>query len=101
MDATLKLLVEAPLANPLKLNVPMGRRSAPRGSKPVYVGDMGGEPLSQSELRTRRDNEKAAKVVSVLDYYATTQVPFDRIASHVKMTEDEVRAAMQRRGRVA
>jgi hypothetical protein len=101
IDPNLKAMLDGPLANALAINLPMGRRAAKRGSNPVYEGSIGDTPLKPSEVRQRRDDAKSAKLVAVLDYYATTAVPFDRIADHCKMSIEDVTESMARRGRTA
>src|SRR6187402_937676 len=94
-------LVDAPLADPLKLYLPKGTRSAKRAPKAEYYDSVGAARLSRKELDKRKDDAATAKLVSVLDYYATTTVPFERIAGHTKLTVDQVTESMNRRGRLS
>lgn len=97
----LQRLIDAPLADPLKINLPEGKRPARMGEKPVYEGEFAPEKLSSRQMRDRKTNAYSEKLMAVLDYYATTNVPFERIAVHVKMKVEEVADAMGRRGRMS
>lgn len=99
MDDTMKALVNAPLADPLKIYLPMGRRPGARGGKPVYEGEFAPEKLTSKQVRERRENAQGDKVASLLDYYGTTNVPCERIAEHLRLDVDLVRTAMRNRGR--
>jgi hypothetical protein len=57
-----------------------------------------------AERLTSRVRQKAAyseKLKQVLDYYAASTVPFDRIAQHTKLKPDAVAAEMKSRGRLS
>lgn len=99
MNRELQALVDAPLANALSINLPAGKRPAPKSAKPVYEGDLATETLTSGQLRESREKAADAKLASVLDYFATTAVPFDRIADHTKLPIERVRAVMAARGR--
>ena len=101
MNREMQQLIDAPLANALGVNLPQGRRPAYRGGKAVYEGEFAPAPVSRKELRERQVDEHSAKLTSVLDYYATTAVPFGRIAEHTKLDIGKVKEAMERRGRTA
>lgn len=101
MRPEMQKLVDAPLADPLKLYLPNGTRTAKRAPKVEYYETVGATRLTRKELDKRKADAASAKLVSVLDYCATTQVPFDRIAEHTKLTIEQVTESMQRRGRVA
>lgn len=101
IDPNLKAMADGPLANPLRLNVPMGRRAAPRSAKAVYEGTIGDTPLTEGEAIKRREDSATAKMKAVLDYYATTTVPFDRIAEHTNIPLNRVAECMKERGRLS
>jgi len=48
-----------------------------------------------------REQQANAKTKALLDYYATTSVPFERIAEHMNMPIEQVRESMGFRGRSA
>ena len=100
MTPEMKRLVDAPLANALRLNLPEGKAPAPRAIKPEYHCEELPK-LTAKEVRARRTEATNAKVCAILDYYATTEVPPRRIAEHLGLGWDEVRAikAMKDRGR--
>lgn len=99
VDKQLQALLDAPLANALEINIPLGRRPAQRGKKPVYEGDALGESLTSRQVRERAVDAKSKKIEALLDHYATTEMPFDRIAAHVDLPVEKVRASMTERGR--
>jgi len=104
MDAYFKALIDSPIdtaARANKLLLPEGVRASKRLPKPEYYDSVTAPKIARSELEKRKADAASAKLVAVLDYYATTQVPFDRIAAHTKLTEDQVRESMLRRGRSA
>lgn len=79
MDPYLKALIDAPLADPAKLYLPQGKRTAKR-FKPEYHDDIGCPKLTGKQVRERKETEAKGKLASVLDYYATTEIPFAKIA---------------------
>ena len=97
MNDMLRQLVDAPLADPLKINLPLGRQPAPRQARPAYTPAPG--DLTPREVKERRAKAVSDKVRSVLDYYAGTQVPVERIAQHTGLTVEQARRAMRDRGR--
>ena len=102
MNGYLKALAEEPLNDAKRINkvwLPEGKRSAPRSTKPVYEGDFLPPPLKTKELRERQQDAHSAKIVAILDYYATTDTPFERIAEHTRLTIEQVETGMKRRGR--
>jgi hypothetical protein len=104
MNAYLQALADKPLDirdtdRCTKVWLPEGKRRAPRGRKPEYHGNLGGPALKRSEIEARKLDEYSAKLVAILDYYAATSVPFERIADHTKLPLEKVVEAMSRRGR--
>ena len=51
--------------------------------------------------RLRAKDEATKKLSQVLDYYAGTAVPFDRIAQHTKLDAESVTKEMRARGRLS
>ena len=74
MDPNVRALIDAPLASATKINLPKGRKpsTAPRA-----------DPALAKAARERRDATITAKQEQLLDYYATTTVPAERVAEHV------------------
>ena len=99
MDPKLETLRDAPLVDPLKPFLPEGRRPARRSTKAIYEGEFAPKKLTQKELRQRAEDAHSAKIVAILDYYATTTVPVERIPDHVGLTIEQAALAMERRGR--
>jgi hypothetical protein len=81
MDPKLKALADAPLANPLAINLPEGRRSQPREVAPAQEHRPG--DLTKTQLAERKRDEEYAKLSKLFDYYATTDIPVERVAAHV------------------
>lgn len=101
MNRELQKLVDAPLADPLKLYLPQGTRSAKKAPKVEYYDTVAAPRISRAKLAERRVDEYSTKLTAVLDYYGTTSVPFDRIAEHTKLTVEQVTESMARRGRMS
>jgi hypothetical protein len=79
MDEYLRKLVEAPLADPARIYSPGGKRTIKRAPK-AECSDMGITKLTDKQARERREKAANDKLSSVLDYYAKTSIPFERIA---------------------
>lgn len=102
MDKIMKSLIDAPLANPLKLNlveVEGAPKKARAPSKRTLSMWQAPAPIIKN-AREHKERQARAKIASLLDYYATTAVPFDRIAEHMNLTLEQVREYMANRGRV-
>lgn len=100
----MQALIDSPIdsaARASKVWLPLGKRSAPRASKANTDGiDEGLFPkATRADLAKRSAEAKIAKVQDSLAYYATTTVPFERVAEHTGLTLEEATAAMQKRGR--
>lgn len=96
MDSYLQRLAESPIntaKRASKVFLPQGTRPAPREVKQI-------DPKAKAEAKAYREREAGAKVAQLLDYYATTSVPFDRIAEHMKLSVEQVTESMKLRGRV-
>jgi len=83
MDEELKKLAEAPLANACKLNLPKGRLP-PKREEPQ---DLPREP--RAAIKARHEAAHTAKKNQLLDYYATVDVPAERVAEHVGLWRKE------------
>lgn len=89
IDPQMKALIDAPLADACKINLPAGKRSARRAQKIDYGDDIGCPKLSRKEIAAR--NAKAAdnKLSSLFDYYATTDLSARRVAEHLGLYRKE------------
>lgn len=74
MQEEMRALIEAPLANATKTNLPKGRKAIARERT---------DPALAKLARERREASLSAKQEQLLDYYATTAVPAERVAEHV------------------
>jgi hypothetical protein len=92
-------LVEAPLADPLKTHLPFGRQHRTPRSKADQYDGVDAPRLTSGQLDERRRTRTAIKLGETLDYYATTMVPFERVAQHTGLTIEQASEAMRRRGR--
>jgi hypothetical protein len=92
MDERLKALVDAPLANPLRLNIPGGKEALP--PKPRAVSEVKQHrpgDLTARQVRERKAAAEQQKLDALYNYYATTDVPAERVAEHIgvrKLVED-------------
>lgn len=101
MDKLMQSLVDAPLANALRLNL-VEVEGAPKKrspSKRTLQMFQAPAPIVKNG-REYKERQAQAKVTALFDYYATTNVPFDRIAEHMKIDIAQVRESMSFRGRV-
>lgn len=101
MDKLMQSLVDAPLANALRLNIVEveGQPKKRTARKPTINMFQAPAPIVKNG-REYKERQAQAKVTALLDYYATTTVPFDRIAEHMRISIDQVRESMAFRGRV-
>lgn len=96
----LQALIDAPLADPNKLYVPKGaKRVISRGPRPEYHCDKLPK-LTRDQVQERKVDARSQMIAAMLDYYATTQIPFDRIAQHTGLAVEKISEAMKDRGRV-
>lgn len=70
MDEYLRKLANAPLADPLKIHLPEGKRPATRAPKQIHQPREG--DLTAAQIRERKAKEHTAKLSALFDYYATT-----------------------------
>ena len=87
MEYPLKALIDAPLANPARINLPMGRRPAPRSSPQPHERRPG--DLTPKQVRERKAKATTDRQEKLLDYYATVDVPVERVAEHVGLYRQE------------
>jgi hypothetical protein len=87
----MKSLIDAPLANASKLNLPQGRQSA-RGRRVAR------DPVADAEVRARKAAALNAKVSTLLDYYASADTPAERVAEHVGYFRKE-QSGVNKRGK--
>jgi hypothetical protein len=87
MDPKLKALVDAPLADPLRLNIPGGRDALPPKPRekrehlsPTEKKERG--YLTGKQLAQRKHDEAYKKLSTLFDYYSTTDIPAERVAEH-------------------
>lgn len=102
IDARIQSYLDSPIANASRASkvwLPEGRKSAPRAAKVKTVPAPG--DLTPKQVREKADREQTAKMKSVLDYYGTTTVPFDRIAAHTNIPIERVAECMKERGRLS
>lgn len=74
-------LAQAPLAVTAGINLPLGKRPAPRGPK-VEKQMMPGD-LTPTEVRMRKEKLAQQKVEQLLDYFATTGRTAQEVAAHL------------------
>lgn len=89
IDKKLQGLIDAPLADPWKIYLPEGRRKASRGSRAETGDDIGCPKLTHKALIERKDKALSGKINALLDYYATTDLPAERVAEHVGLYRKE------------
>lgn len=97
MNSELRALVDAPLADPLKINLPLGRRPVKRSTQPARAKEAG--ELTKDQLRERREKAASDARHSILRYYSTTSIPFERVAAHVGLEVGQVREILKAMGR--
>jgi hypothetical protein len=79
----LQSLIDAPLANATKINLPGGKSPAPRPKKSDATDDIGGPKLTMKQVRERKDRAAAERLSKLFDYYATTDLTAEKIAEHL------------------
>jgi hypothetical protein len=89
MTHPLQTLIDAPLANATKINVPAGKRSAPRSPKVEYGDEIGCPKVSAKELRERKEKAVAEKRAKLFDYYAVTGLTAEKVAEHMGLYRQE------------
>lgn len=94
-------LVDAPLANALRLNLVEVEGQPKKRTTRKSTTNMFQAPAPiMKNGREYKERQAQAKITALLDYYATTTVPFDRIAEHMKIDIAQVRESVSFRGRV-
>lgn len=89
MKHPLQALIDAPLANACKLNLPAGRAPAPRAKKADYGDDIGCPKVGARELRERKKKAEQQKLDALFDYYAATELSAKRVAEHMGLYRQE------------
>lgn len=80
MDPKLQALIDAPLANALRLNIPGGKEALPprpRGQREQSLSP------AERKARERKAADAAKKLDSLFDYYAGTDIPPAKVAEHM------------------
>lgn len=85
----MKALIDAPLADATRINLPAGKRSAPRRQKIEYVDEMGCPKLKTSEVRARKAKDASEKQQKLFDYYAGTSLTPEKVAEHMGLFRNE------------
>lgn len=82
IDRKMQALIDAPLADPVKINLPEGRQLAKRGSRIRDTGDEtdGGLRLTRQQSIDRKEKAANEKLQTLFDYYAKTSHTPERIA---------------------
>lgn len=89
MDPYLKKLRDAPLADPANIYLPQGKRVMKRGPRDKYHSDDMPPKLTRAQLDERKQADLGAKLNSLLDYYAGTDLPPERVAEHLGIYRNE------------
>jgi len=82
----LQFLAEKPLDTAERIGkiwLPLGRKPAPRATKPEYIPQAG--DLTPAQVRERKAKAFTAKQQKLLDYYATTDLEAETVARHIGM----------------
>lgn len=83
MDARMKALIDAPLADPVKIYLPEGKRRVSRGPSPQYEDGIESPKLTGKQIAERRTKAAGKKLEALYDYYAATNLTVERIAEHM------------------
>lgn len=83
MDDYLRKLVEAPLANAVKINLPQGRQPARR--EKVERAFPAPNDLTPAQVRENKAKAISDKRQKLLDYYATVDISAEQVARHIGM----------------
>lgn len=100
VDPYLQRLADEPLRDPARIN----NLFLPNGRKPIAQLSEEERRLQAANSRLKAQNTKQsnnAKRAKLLDYYATTKVPFSSIAAHLKMKVEDVATEMRMRLRLS
>lgn len=103
IDPFLKELLDKPIDTAARANnvwLPAGRRAVLKGAKAEYHNDDMPRETAQ-ESRDRQAAEKDKKLGSLLTYYASTEIPFERVAQHTGLKLETVIRCMKDRGRLS
>ena len=95
-DPYLQSMTEEPIRDAKrasKIWLPQGKRPAPKVDR--SLGDMADGHARRAAEAERHER----RIKTLLDYYATTSVPVERIRQHCNLTECEVVQGLAERGR--
>jgi hypothetical protein len=98
IDKRLQSLIEAPLADPVKLAIHGEPRKIKRGPRVRENDNIGAPKLSRDQLAERKSKQFSAKLNSLFDYYATTNLPAEKVAEHVGLYR-QVQTGMDDKGK--
>jgi hypothetical protein len=84
----MKAMIDAPLADAVKINLPAGKRPAPR-SRVEHGDDIGCPKVSARELQERRKRAAQEKLDKLFDYYAGTKLDASKVAEHMGLYRQE------------
>lgn len=89
MDDYLRQLIDAPLANATRINLPAGKRAPVRAVKAEETDDIGCQKLTPKQVRERKGKATSAKLETLFDYYAGTNLSDAKIAEHMGLYRNE------------
>lgn len=85
----MQALIDAPLADATKINLPAGRRTAKRVKNPEFQDEIGCPKATAKELRERRQRAADDKLGKLFDYYASTSLTPEKVAEHMGLYRNE------------
>lgn len=83
MDKRMQALIDAPLADPAKIYLPEGKRRAPYSPRAKYHDEEMPGKLTGAQMAERKQKAASEKLTKLYDYYATTDLSFEKIAQHM------------------
>jgi hypothetical protein len=83
IDKHLQALIDAPLADPAKLAIHGEARKISRGPRLREHDGIRAPKLTREQLAERKGKQLSAKLNKLLDYYATTDLPAEKITEHL------------------
>lgn len=101
MDDFMKKLVDAPLADAMKINKVFVEGAPKKRASPKRTINMFDTPSPVlKNARDYRERERDRKVADLLDYYAGTDKSVDWIVENTKIDLETVKRGLSARGRV-
>jgi hypothetical protein len=98
-DRTLQSLIDAPLADPLKLAIHGEPRKIKRGPRVRENDDIGAPKLTRAQLDERKDKARWDKLDKLYAYYAGTDLSIERIAEHMGIYRQEQTGVDEKTGK--